>query len=165
MVQCEGHCRRASHGGNRAHHGCAGRGGIGWSPGASTEASQRGPRRRGTQMRRVPLRSAGAGVLLGLVVLFAPWARVWAGIADTPLPRFADGKQSVLVRAVTGVVKRGGLETDFLCTSFDSEAVNIGVEVFGVDGVRLNDVSTGSGALLAVGPGQTVTIGTGGTAA
>jgi len=116
-------------------------------------------------MRPVPLRSAGTGVLLGLAVLFGPCVRAQAGIADAPLPRFADGKQSVLVRAVPGVVKRGGLETDFLCTSFDSGVVDIGVEVFGTDGARLNDVTTGSGALLDVGPGQTVTIGTGGTAA
>ncbi len=91
--------------------------------------------------------------------------RAEAGIADTPLPRFADGTPSVRVAAVPGIVKRMRLQTDFLCTSLDSRPVHIGVQIFGPDGVLLNDVGAGVGAILNVTPGQTVTIGTGATAA
>lgn len=89
-----------------------------------------------------------------------------AGVADTPLPVFSDGKQSLAVMpAITGVVKRQRLQTDFLCTSFDSSPVDIGVEVFDAGGVLLNDVHAGNGAMLNVVTGQTVTFGTTGTAA
>jgi hypothetical protein len=92
-------------------------------------------------------------------------APVWGGISDTPLPQFTDGKPSVRIMAVPGVIKRARLQTDFLCTSLDSVPVDIGVEVFDPAGVRLNDVGAGAGAVLDVGPGQTVTIGTSSTAA
>ncbi len=89
-----------------------------------------------------------------------------AGIADTPLPVFADGKQSIRVLAVSGVVKRAALQTDFLCTSFDSVPVDIGVEIFDTGGgPPLNSIAAGSGAVLDVVPGQTVTMGTSATAA
>lgn len=88
-----------------------------------------------------------------------------AGIPDSPLPTFSDGKQSVLVLAVPGVVNRGRMETDFFCTSFDSEPVDIGVEIFDSSGTLLNDVTAGVGAVLNVAMGSTVTIGTSGTAA
>ncbi len=105
---------------------------------------------------------AGGLCLLALVACCARAAR--AGIGDSPLPRFADGKPSVRIAAIPGVVKRGSLQTDFLCTSFDSTPVDIGVEIFDTNGPLLNDVSAGVGAVLNVGPGQTVTIGTSGTA-
>lgn len=106
------------------------------------------------------------GVAVGwfAAMLFAA-TRVWGGIADTPLPQFTDGKPSVRIMAIPGVIKRARLQTDVLCTSLDSAPVNIGVEVFDPAGVRLNDVGAGVGAVLNVGPGQTVTIGTSGTAA
>lgn len=87
-----------------------------------------------------------------------------AGVADTPLPRFADGKNSQLILIVPGVVKRGRLQTDFLCTSLAAAAIDIGVEIFDASGARMNDAATGVGAILDVQPGQTVTIGTSGTA-
>lgn len=89
---------------------------------------------------------------------------VLAGVADAPLPQFADGKPSVVVMAVPGVVKRTRFQTDFLCTSLDTAAVDIGVEIFSTDGTLLNDVHAGVGAVLDVGAGQTVTIGTSSTA-
>ncbi len=88
-----------------------------------------------------------------------------AGIADSPLPQFADGKPSVVVLAVSGVVKKDRLQTDFQCTVLDSVAVDVGVEIFGPDGTLQNDVQAGNGALLNVAPGQTVTFGTTGTVA
>lgn len=113
-------------------------------------------------------RHRAASIVASVCVLAAvgwetPDAR--AGIADSPLPQFADGKQSVLVLAVPGVVKRNRLQTDFLCTSLEGSPIDIGVEVFGPDGAPLNNVHAGEGALLNVGTGQTVTIGTKGTAA
>jgi hypothetical protein len=97
-----------------------------------------------------------------LVALAAP---VHAGIATTPLPKFADNKQAVMVMAVPGVVKRGRLQTDFLCTALDTAPVDIGVELFGIDGTLLNNVTIGAGAILNVAPGATVTFGTSGSAA
>lgn len=88
-----------------------------------------------------------------------------AGIPNTPLPQFSDGTPSVLVLAVPGVVKKDRLQTDFLCTSLEGSPVDIGVEVFTPDGTLLNDIHAGEGALLNVGTGQTVTIGTKGTTA
>ncbi len=90
---------------------------------------------------------------------------VRAGLGDTPLPQFADGKASVEVLRVPGVIKRNRLQTDFLCTALDSTPVNIGVEVFDPSGSLVNDVHAGAGVVLDVAPGRTVTIGTGGTAA
>ena len=78
-------------------------------------------------------------------------ARAPAGIVDTPLPRFADDRPSVLVLAVPGVVKRDRLQTDFFCTALDAAPVHIGVEFFAVDGgAPLNDVHAGVGAVLNV---------------
>ncbi len=89
-----------------------------------------------------------------------------AGVADSPLPQFSDGKQSMAVMpAISGVVKRQRLQTDFLCTSFDSSPIDVGVEVFSPSGVLLNDVHAGNGAMLNVATGQTVTFGTTGTVA
>ncbi len=104
-------------------------------------------------------------VLGCLLVALAGAGRVEAGIANTPLPQFADGKPSVMVVAVPGVVKRNRLQTEIECTSLASSAVDIGVELFDPSGALLNDVHAGVGALLNVSPGQTVTFGTGGTAA
>ncbi len=106
----------------------------------------------------------GAEVLALACVMH--WARpAHAGIGTTPLPQFADGKQSVQILAVPGVVKRNRLQTDFLCSVTDSAPVDVGVEVFGSDGTQLNDVHAGVGAVLNVASGQTVTFGTKGTAA
>ncbi len=99
------------------------------------------------------------------LVLVIAGPRAHAGIADTPLPQFSDGKPSVVVLGVPGVVKRNRLQTDFLCTALDSVPVDIGVEIFGTDGALLNAVSAGVGALLNVAPAQTVTFGTSGTLA
>src|SRR3990172_8077603 len=91
-------------------------------------------------------------------------SRARAGITDSPLPVFADGKSSVQVLVAPGVVKRGRLQTDVLCTAVGSAPVNIGVEIFAETGALLNNVSAGVGAVLDVAPGQTVTIGTSATA-
>lgn len=93
----------------------------------------------------------------------------WVGVAqagptDTPLPTFADGKAALLVYIAPGVIKNNNLETVVVCTNTDSVARNIGVEVFDETGALRNAVAAGVGAFLDVGPGQTVTVGTAGTA-
>lgn len=109
-------------------------------------------------MRRV-LRS-----LVPLAALFGA-SGASAGIADTPLPRFADGSASRVITAITGVVKRTRLQTDFVCTSFAANPVHVGVEIFDQNGALQNDVGAGVGAVLNVAPGQTITLGTSATAA
>jgi len=125
-----------------------------------------------------------------------------AGLGDTPLPTFADGKPAQAVYTALGVIKNNNLETDFVCTSLDSVPVDVAIQVFDETGALRNDVTAagtlcnggtraglactvdssldtvngcpgatcpgccvlGSGAMLAVAPGRTVTIGTAGTA-
>ena len=102
--------------------------------------------------------------VLGLAVALGLVAPARAGITDTPLPTFSDGHAAQVVALVPGVIKNDQIETDVICTNLASAAVDIGFEVFSQAGVRGNRVSTGNGAILAVGPGRTVTIATGGTA-
>ncbi len=101
-----------------------------------------------------------------MILLFGAAQRpAFAGIGDAVLPQFSDGKPSVSILKVPGIVKRTRLQTDFLCTSFETSAVDIGVQLFDTDGTLLNDVHAGAGAILNVASGQTVTIGTKATAA
>jgi hypothetical protein len=86
-----------------------------------------------------------------------------AALLGAALPRFADGQAATHSAVFPGLIKRGRMETVVFCTSLAAAPADIGVEVFGVDGARLNDVESGSGALLGVAPGATVTIGTTGT--
>ena len=102
--------------------------------------------------------------VLGLAVALGLVAPARAGITDTPLPTFSDGHAAQAVALVPGVIKSDAIETDVICTSLAPAAVDVGFEVFNQAGVRANRVSTGNGAILAVGPGRTVTIATGGTA-
>ncbi len=125
---------------------------------------------------KIPVSGTGhRHMLRSYVVLVTAWVcsalmfggarRAAAGVADSPLPQFSDGKQSVAVLTVPGVVSRQRLQTDFLCTSVDSSPIDIGVELFDPTGTRLNDVHAGNGAALNVGTGQTVTFGTAATLA
>lgn len=82
-----------------------------------------------------------------------------------PLPQFSDGQRATHSAFVPGAAKRGRVETNFFCSSFAAGAIDIGVEVFGPDGIGRNDVMAGNGAVLDVQPGTTVTLGTTGTAA
>ncbi|RMF25570.1 MAG: hypothetical protein D6760_00690, partial [Deltaproteobacteria bacterium] len=68
--------------------------------------------------RRSFAKGAGSLILLALGLLLSARPAT-AGIADTPLPTFTDGKPSVLVHSVTGVIRRAGIDTVFLCTSFE----------------------------------------------
>ena len=109
------------------------------------------------------IRGGIAAGLAALALTCATTAR--GGVADTPLPTFSDGKAAQSILVVPGVIKRGRVQTDFLCTSFDNAPVDIGVEIFDTAGTRLNNVATGDGAALDVPANGTATFGTSGTAA
>lgn len=83
-----------------------------------------------------------------------------AGVRDTPLPTFADGKLAVLVYTAFGVIKDSNLGTAFICTNVDAVPADIGVEVFDETGALRNAIAAGDGAILNVPPGATVTVGT-----
>lgn len=87
-----------------------------------------------------------------------------AGIGDGPLPTLIPEVKTVHVYTVPGVIKHLGLETEFICTSYATSTIRIGVEIFDrLGGAPLNNVTAGNGAADLAG-GETVTIGTGSTA-
>src|SRR5438552_2794884 len=105
--------------------------------------------------------------LLATACLVAgPAARVRGGVADTPLPTFADqgGRPARLVAVLPTVVKNHNVQTDVLCTNVGSTPVDVGLEVFDQAGQRGNTIVAGNGAVLNLPAGRTVTIGTGATA-
>lgn len=96
-----------------------------------------------------------------------PGVRPKAGsvLPGVALPTFSDSIQATHSMAVPGVIKRGRMETNVLCTSLAAGPIDLGVQFFGPAGVSRNDVGSGNGALLNVMPGTTVTFGSTGTAA
>jgi len=88
---------------------------------------------------------------------------VHAGVADTPLPTFADGKPAQLAAVLPAVVKDNNLRTYVVCTNLGVTPVDVGLEVFDQSGVRGNTVAAGNGALFNVAAGRTVTFSTGTT--
>src|SRR3989475_9448913 len=114
-------------------------------------------RREGVAMTICSGRSFAVCLLAGVVASIGP---AYAGPTDTPLPTFSDGKPAVAVYTAVGVIKGSNLETDFVCTNVDAVAVDIGLEVFDETGALRNSVTAGSGAILNVGSGKTVTVGT-----
>src|SRR5947209_2480772 len=86
-----------------------------------------------------------------------------AGVADTPLPTFADGKPAQLAVLLPAVVKDNNLRTYVVCTNLGATPVDVGLEVFDQGGVRGNTIAAGNGALLNVAAGGTVTFSTGAT--
>jgi hypothetical protein len=106
-------------------------------------------------MPRFTLALVSAVVALTLSV--APAAR--AGIADSPLPVLVAGQTTLHLYSVPGVINSAGLGTYFSCTSTDTTAVQVCVEVFGFAGGApiSNDCSMTS---LSVPPGGTETFGT-----
>lgn len=101
-------------------------------------------------------RNARFVLAVALVLALAAPAR--AGIADTPLPTLLAGKRTNHLYSVPGVVDAGNLATFFSCTSTDTEAMQVGVELFGAPGgAPINDAVATS---LSVAPGATVILGT-----
>jgi hypothetical protein len=116
-------------------------------------------RQEGNDMRT----SATLGALV-LVVMAAVSAT--AGVIDSPLPNLQSGQITRHVFTVPGVMKNNNLETEFVCTSLETTlSVRIGVEIFGAaGGSPLNNVNEGFGdGAQDIGPGGTLTIGTGNT--
>jgi hypothetical protein len=86
-------------------------------------------------------------------------APTFAGIADSPLPVLLPGATTLHLYSVPGVIHVPGLRTFFSCTSTDTAAMQVGVEVFaGLGGAPANDATATS---LNVAPGATVIFGTG----
>lgn len=92
-------------------------------------------------------------------------ATATAQAAERPLPSFADGSAATTELWYSGVVNRGRLETDFVCTVVGEASVHVGVEIYDTAGRRQNNIAAGVGALLDVPAGATVTFGTSGSKA
>lgn len=103
---------------------------------------------------------------LGLIMAASGSSAV-AGVVDSPLPVLSAGQSTYLVYTVPGVIKNNQIETLFLCTSFETVPVVVGVEVFATTGgPPLNDVATPTlDGAETVAPGETATIATGATLA
>jgi hypothetical protein len=87
-----------------------------------------------------------------------------AGMLDTPLPTFSDGKPGELIGLVPAVVKNNGIETVFVCTNLGTATTNIGIEVFSAGGTVENSIADNNGVVLDLAVGATATIATSGTA-
>src|SRR5439155_113960 len=92
-----------------------------------------------------------------------PAARVRAGVADTPLPTFADGRPAKFAVFLPMVVSDNNLRTYVVCTNLGTTPVDVGLEVFDSGGTRGNTIAAGNGALLNVPADATVTFSTGTT--
>jgi hypothetical protein len=91
-------------------------------------------------------------------LLLASTAPAFAGIADSPLPVLMAGKKTLHLYSVPGIIAGGGLGTFFSCTSTDTAAMQVGVELFAFPGGGpFNDAAATS---LSVAPGATVIFGT-----
>ncbi len=108
--------------------------------------------------------AARALVAVSLMAILPVASVAHAGVIDTPLPMFSDGKPSVKVYNAVGVIKGNNLQTDFICTNIDSVTVDIGVELFDETGALRNSIAADNGSFVNVTPGVTVTVGTGATA-
>lgn len=103
----------------------------------------------------------GALIASALVALTASAAL--AGPADSPIPSISGTAATRSMFIVPGVIKNNGLETAFMCTSLDTAAATVAVEVFSpAGGGPLNNVATGSlDGTLPLAPGASITISTG----
>ena len=99
-----------------------------------------------------------SALVVALTITIAPAAH--AGIADSPLPVLLTGATTLHLYSVPGVIANGqSLDTFFSCTSTDTVAMQVGVELFfGLGGGAANDAAATS---LSVAPGATATFGTG----
>jgi hypothetical protein len=116
-----------------------------------------------TTRRYCRIRFAVAVVIAAAIALHCE-RTAHAGMLDTPIPTFSDGKPAELVGLVPAVVKNNGIETVFICTNLGNEAVNIGVEIFSADGTVENSVADNNGVVRDLAVGATATIATSGTA-
>src|SRR5262245_21907463 len=105
---------------------------------------------------------AGAlGVAAAVLAVVSAAGRAAGGMHHAPLPTFSDGQAAALVEVLPTAIKDNNVETAVICTNLAAGAVEVGLERFHETGALRNAVSTGDGAMLAVGPGRTVTLATG----
>src|SRR5262249_9197959 len=124
----------------------------------------RWPRFSSSSSRSAKGRMRTPRTVLGLSALLCLVAPAHSAVSDTPPPTFSDGEAAQGVPPVPGVIKKNQVATEVICPNLAPAAVDVGFEVVDQGGVRGTQVAAGHGALLAVGPGRTVTIATGGTA-
>jgi hypothetical protein len=96
---------------------------------------------------------SGAMLLLGIMAV----TPAFAGIADTPLPVLEAGKKTYHVYSVPGVIEQNIVGTFFSCTSTDTAAMKVGIQLF--DTVGYNGGVDPVGTLTIL-PGETRTFGT-----
>jgi len=100
--------------------------------------------------------------LAALALCLIAHAPAQAGIVDSALPVLSAGATTFHLYSVPGVIRFNGVSTFFSCTSTDSAATQVGVELFGpAGGAPGNDAAATS---LSVAPGATVIFGTGAAA-
>ncbi len=110
-----------------------------------------------TAVKEATMKSALAMLVLAAVLM--PGTPAVAGIADSPLPVLVAGQTTQFLYSVPGVVDFGALSTFFFCTSTDTAAQQVGVDIFAQPGgPPCNDAGTTS---VSVPPGFTVIFGTG----
>lgn len=97
-----------------------------------------------------------SAVLIALATLTLTSA-AHAGIADSPLPVLEAGKKTHHVYSVPGVIEQNIVGTFFSCTSTDTAAMKVGVQLF--DTVGYNGGVDPAPALTIL-PGGTRTFGT-----
>ena len=94
-------------------------------------------------------------LVLALTLATGP---AFAGIADSPLPELLPGQTTYHLYSVPGAMDTGCQRTFFSCTSTDTAAMQVGVEVFGaIGGPAFNDAV---GTSVNVNPGGSVLLGT-----
>ena len=96
--------------------------------------------------------------LLALALLASFISSAVAGIADSPLPGLLPGAPTYHLYSVPGVICGGNMFTFFVCTSTDTAAQQVAVEMFGnAGGGPYNDAALES---VSAQPGATVRLGT-----
>lgn len=95
---------------------------------------------------------------IGLVAVLTWSIPSTAGIADSPLPELVPGQTTYHLYSVPGAMDTSCQRTFFSCTSTDTAAMQVGVELFaGPGGAAANDAAATS---VSVNPGGTVLLGT-----
>jgi hypothetical protein len=94
-----------------------------------------------------------------LVLTVALASRAGAGIVDSPLPELLPGVPTFHVFSVPGITRgSAAIGVYFSCTSLDTAAMQVGVELFGsLGGAAISDAV---GTSLNLAPGGTVLFGT-----
>ncbi len=101
-------------------------------------------------------------VLLAVTLATINTPAVRAGIADSPLPTLVMGQTTLHLYSVLGVHGDAGVATVFECTSTDTAAQTVGVELFDFGGGgALNDATM---TASSVPPGGTIAFQTSATA-